>query len=65
MKEGCTRMMLSERARALQASATAAVEKEARALAAAGVDLVDFGGGEPDFETPLFIKEAGPRDSGR
>ncbi|MCM3875010.1 MAG: pyridoxal phosphate-dependent aminotransferase, partial [Thermoanaerobaculia bacterium] len=40
--------------------------KRARALAATGVDVVDFSIGEPDFPTPAFVGQAGVRaiDSG-
>jgi aspartate aminotransferase len=43
----------------LKPSSTIAVAKAARALAAAGTDVVDFGLGEPDFATPGFVAEAG------
>jgi aspartate aminotransferase len=39
-------------------SATLAVTSRAKELKAKGVDIVDFGAGEPDFDTPDFIKEA-------
>jgi aspartate aminotransferase len=50
---------LSRRAAALAPSSTAEVGRAAKALAAAGADLVDFGVGEPDFPTPAFVGEAG------
>ena len=43
----------------LAPSRTAAVARAASALAASGVDVVDFGLGEPDFPTPEFVREAG------
>lgn len=49
---------LSGRAVAITESATLAVSAKARELAAAGVDMVDFGVGEPDFDTPAPIKRA-------
>jgi aspartate aminotransferase len=52
---------LSRRAVSLTPSSTIAVAKAARALAASGVDVVDFGLGEPDFPTPGFVAEAGAR----
>jgi len=46
------------RIRDLPASPTIAVAKEAQALRRQGVDVVDFGPGEPDFDTPIHIREA-------
>lgn len=43
----------------LAPSSTAAVARAAAALAASGVDVVDFGLGEPDFPTPEFVRRAG------
>lgn len=42
----------------LPASPTIAVAKEAEALRRQGVDVVDFGPGEPDFDTPSHIRAA-------
>src|SRR4029453_12292517 len=42
----------------MQASATLAAAQAAEALRAAGADVVDFGAGEPDFDTPANIKRA-------
>ena len=39
-------------------SPTLAVDAKAKALRAAGEDVCGFGAGEPDFDTPSFIKEA-------
>ncbi len=39
-------------------SPTLAVDAKAKALAAAGEDVCGFGAGEPDFDTPEFIKQA-------
>ena len=39
-------------------SITLAVSAKANALKKAGVDVVGFGAGEPDFDTPAFIKDA-------
>ncbi|MDF1566181.1 MAG: pyridoxal phosphate-dependent aminotransferase [Deltaproteobacteria bacterium] len=51
-------MRLSERARAVKPSATLATAARARALKAEGKDVVLFGTGEPDFDTPAFIRQA-------
>ncbi|WP_337169471.1 pyridoxal phosphate-dependent aminotransferase [Gemmatimonas aurantiaca] len=42
----------------LKESATLAVAAKARALKAAGKSIIDLGAGEPDFDTPVFIREA-------
>src|ERR1700733_11262455 len=43
----------------IEVSATMAVAAEAAKLRAQGVNLVDFGAGEPHFPTPRHIKDAG------
>src|SRR6267143_2077997 len=45
----------------MQASSTLAAMQAAEALRAQGVSVVDFGAGEPDFDTPENIKEAANR----
>ncbi len=45
----------------MKESATLAVAAKARALKAAGKEIIDLGAGEPDFDTPLFIREAAVR----
>ncbi len=42
----------------IKPSATIAVTDKARALKAAGMDVIGLGAGEPDFDTPENIKEA-------
>ena len=42
----------------LKESATLAVAAKARALKAAGQPIIDLGAGEPDFDTPAFIRHA-------
>ncbi len=42
----------------LKESATLAVAAKARTLKAAGVPVIDLGAGEPDFDTPEFIRRA-------
>lgn len=49
---------LSSWARNIEPSPTLAVTSKAKALKAAGEDVCGFGAGEPDFDTPDFIKEA-------
>jgi aspartate aminotransferase len=50
--------MLSDRARKIKPSPTLAMDAKAKAMKAEGVDIVNFGVGEPDFDTPDNIKEA-------
>jgi aspartate aminotransferase len=52
-------MELSPNVAALQPSATMAIATRAKELIAAGNDVVDLCVGEPDFDTPGFISEAG------
>ncbi len=51
-------MELSERISRISVSSTLAVVQKATQLKASGVNLVDFGAGEPDFPTPENIKNA-------
>ena len=59
-------MKLADRVNKIQPSPTLAIDAKAKALKAQGVDIVGFGAGEPDFDTPANIKEAGKKaiDSG-
>uniref|UniRef100_A0A7C4AJD2 Aminotransferase n=1 Tax=Thermodesulfovibrio aggregans TaxID=86166 RepID=A0A7C4AJD2_9BACT len=50
--------MIAERARKVKSSPTLAVDSRAKQLRAKGMDVVNFGVGEPDFDTPEHIKEA-------
>ncbi|GAA4369988.1 pyridoxal phosphate-dependent aminotransferase [Hymenobacter saemangeumensis] len=49
---------LSDRLAAMNESATIAMAKKARELAAQGVDVISLSFGEPDFQTPQYIKDA-------
>ncbi len=49
---------LAARVQAVKPSATLAITARAKALKAAGQDVVGLGAGEPDFDTPEHIKEA-------
>ena len=49
---------ISKRIAAIAESQTLAVDAKAKALKAAGEDVVGFGAGEPDFPTPEHIVEA-------
>ncbi|HSI35771.1 MAG TPA: pyridoxal phosphate-dependent aminotransferase [Tepidisphaeraceae bacterium] len=49
---------LASRVALVAESITLAVTAKANALKKAGVDVVGFGAGEPDFDTPAFVKDA-------
>src|ERR1700732_1729705 len=55
------KIQLTDRINRIQISPTAAVIAEADKLKARGVDVADFGPGEPDFPTPDHIKKAAIR----
>ena len=50
------RIHLSERVQQIKPSPTLAIAAKAAALKAAGVDVISLSTGEPDFDTPDFIK---------
>jgi len=50
---------LSDRIQKVKPSATLAISAKAQELRAAGKDIIGLGTGEPDFETPEHIKQAG------
>ena len=52
---------IAERISSISVSSTMKVAQEADRLRAEGVDVVDFGAGEPDFPTPDNIKQAAIR----
>ena len=52
-------MKLSGRVRNLKPSATLSITAKAKALRAGGVDVIGFGAGEPDFDTPGNVKKSG------
>ena len=54
-------MRLSARTKLVKPSATLAVTAEVARLRASGVEVIDFGAGEPDFDTPQRIKDAATR----
>ena len=49
---------LAERLKKINPSATFAITSKAKKLKSAGKDIVNFAAGEPDFDTPDFIKQA-------
>ena len=51
-------MNLSRKGLSISPSATLAIDSKAKKLKAEGIDVVGFGAGEPDFDTPVHIKQA-------
>lgn len=54
-------IQLADRTWSIEPSVTLALSARAKALRAAGVDVCDFTVGEPDFNTPVHIREAAKR----
>ena len=51
-------MTISRRVQAIKPSPTLTITAKAKAMRAEGVDVIGFGAGEPDFDTPDHIKKA-------
>jgi len=49
---------LTKRAKSISPSPTLAITAKAKAMQAEGIDIIGFGAGEPDFDTPEHIKQA-------
>ena len=60
MWEGSFKMALtiSEKCKNIHPSVTLAIDARAKQLRAMGLDVIGFGAGEPDFDTPDYIKDA-------
>jgi aspartate aminotransferase len=56
-----SRQRISRRLEPVKPSITLAVTAKAARLRAEGVDVIGFGAGEPDFDTPVHIKDAAKR----
>ncbi len=50
--------MLSDRIKKVQPSATLKITAAAKKMKKEGLNVINFGAGEPDFDTPEYIKEA-------
>jgi len=50
--------MVSDRAENIEPSITLGVDAKAKAMKKQGIDIIGFGAGEPDFDTPQYIKDA-------
>ena len=55
---GIMNYRISQRAASLSPSLTLAIDAKAKQMKAEGLDVVGFGAGEPDFDTPQHIKDA-------
>jgi aspartate/methionine/tyrosine aminotransferase len=53
--------MISERARRIGVSQTLKISEKAKQMRREGIDVIDLSVGEPDFPTPLNVKEAGKK----
>lgn len=51
-------MILSQKAKRISPSLTLAITAKAKKMRADGIDVIGFGAGEPDFNTPLNIQDA-------
>ena len=51
-------MIISQKAQIISPSPTLAVDAKAKQMKSEGYDVVGFGAGEPDFDTPDYIKSA-------
>ncbi len=58
-KEEVKKMELSKRAMSIKPSTTMAISARAAEMKAAGLDVISFGAGEPDFDTPAHISQEG------
>ena len=59
--EAPARMDIADRISAISVSSTMRVAAEAERMREQGIDVVDFGAGEPDFPTPANVKQAAIR----
>ena len=51
-------LYLSEKVKSISPSSTLAIDSKFKQMKADGIDVVGFGTGEPDFDTPDYIKQA-------
>lgn len=54
-------MFISQKAKSISPSSTLAIDAKFKAMKAEGIDVVGFGAGEPDFDTPQYIRDAAIR----
>ena len=58
---GVRKMLLSKKAKRISPSLTLAITAKAKKMRAEGIDVIGFGAGEPDFNTPKNIQDAAIR----
>lgn len=51
-------LTISKRAALIAPSMTLAIDAKAKEMSSAGIDVIGFGAGEPDFDTPVHIRDA-------
>lgn len=51
-------MKLASRVEQIKPSVTLSITAKAKAMKASGINVISFGAGEPDFDTPVYIKDA-------
>lgn len=52
------RLQISNRCRSISPSPTLVIDSKAKAMKKKGIDVIGFGAGEPDFDTPEYIRNA-------
>ncbi|MGI6183150.1 MAG: pyridoxal phosphate-dependent aminotransferase [Candidatus Fimadaptatus sp.] len=55
------RLQISNRCRNIAPSPTLMIDAKAKAMIKSGIDVIGFGAGEPDFDTPQYIRDAAKR----
>jgi len=50
-------MVVSKKALSISPSSTLAIDAKAKKMRSEGIDIIGFGAGEPDFDTPDHIKK--------
>ena len=58
-------LTISHRCQNIAPSPTLAIDARAKEMKAAGVDVIGFGAGEPDFPTPPYICDAAEEALGK
>ena len=51
-------LTISQRAAEIAPSLTLAIDAKAKEMKASGIDVISFGAGEPDFDTPVHIRNS-------
>ena len=51
-------MSIAKRISLIETSLTLAISAQAKAMKGQGINVIDFGAGEPDFDTPAYIRRS-------